>query len=180
MPSVVAFKVTGKPPAQELEQVFKQYYQLVYRTAYSVTGNVQDAEDVLQSVFAGLARRELPLDLMKNPKGYLYRSAFNLSLNTLRYRKRHAATGAGVEALENIAAVPYFEESEELHKRLYEAIAELHPTAAQMVILRYAHDQSLAEIAKLLGTTRSTVAVTLFRSRARLKKLIRSCLENRS
>src|SRR5438477_3981057 len=104
MSSVVVFKVTSKSPAQELGDLLKEYYPLVYRTAYGVTGNVQDAEDVLQSVFAGLVRRELPPDLMKNPKAYLYRAAFNLSLNTLRYRKRHAATGYDVEAQENVAA----------------------------------------------------------------------------
>jgi DNA-directed RNA polymerase specialized sigma24 family protein len=38
------------------------------------------------------------------------------------------------------------------------------------VILRYVHDYSLADIAKMLGTTRSTVAVSLYRSRSRLKK----------
>jgi RNA polymerase sigma factor (sigma-70 family) len=61
---------------------------------------------------------------------------------------------------------------EELERRLYEGIHQLHEGAAQIVILRYVHDYSIAEIAKSLGTTRSTVAVSLFRSRARLKKLI--------
>jgi RNA polymerase sigma factor (sigma-70 family) len=66
---------------------------------------------------------------------------------------------------------------EELDRRLHEAIAELHPSAAQVVILRYVHNHSLADIAKLLGTTRSTVAVTLFRARARLKKLLLNASE---
>jgi len=57
---------------------------------------------------------------------------------------------------------------------LWQAIAELNETAAQILILRYVHQCSLATIASVLGTTRSTVAVSLFRSRARLKKLIRA------
>jgi RNA polymerase sigma factor (sigma-70 family) len=64
--------------------------------------------------------------------------------------------------------------TEELDQRLSAAIAELSETAAQIVILRYIHNCSIEEIAKLVGTTRSTVAVSLFRSRARLKKLIRA------
>ena len=43
----------------------------------------------------------------------------------------------------------------------------------RFLILRYVHDYDLAQIAKTLGTTRGSVAVSLFRSRARLKKKIR-------
>jgi RNA polymerase sigma-70 factor (ECF subfamily) len=179
MSTVTVFKVIGTPNTQELEQVFREHYQLVYRTAYSVTGNVQDAEDVLQTIFAGLLRRELPPDIRKNPRAYFYRAAFNLSLNRVRDRKRHVSSG-DVETLEDVAHHSDSDVNEELDKRLYEAIAELHPTAAQIVILRYVHNHTLADIAKLLGTSRSTVAVSLFRSRARLKKLIQHSLEKRS
>jgi RNA polymerase sigma factor (sigma-70 family) len=64
--------------------------------------------------------------------------------------------------------------AEEAERRLYDAIASLHPVSGQILMLRYVHNHSLAEIARLLRTTRSTVAVSLFRSRARLRKLIRA------
>jgi RNA polymerase sigma factor (sigma-70 family) len=64
--------------------------------------------------------------------------------------------------------------NEEMDGYLWAAIAELEESSAQILILRYIHGQSIAEIAKVIGTTRSTVAVSLFRSRARLKKLIRA------
>lgn len=156
--------------AQELEQIFKDHYQFVYRTAFSVTGSEADAEDILQTIFATLLRREIQPDLRKNPRAYLYRAAFNQSLNLIRSRKRHPTTG--VEVLERVAAAPASGVEEELEKRLYEGIQQLHEGAAQIVILRYVHDYSLADIARSLGTTRSTVAVSLFRSRALLKKLI--------
>jgi DNA-directed RNA polymerase specialized sigma24 family protein len=38
------------------------------------------------------------------------------------------------------------------------------------------HEYSDAEIAKLLGTSRGTIAVSLYRSRAHLKKLLRASL----
>ena len=155
---------------QELEQIFKDHYQFVYRTAFTVTGSEADAEDILQTIFATLLRREILPALTKNPRAYLYRAAFNQSLNLIRSRKRHPTTG--VEVLEKVAAAPSSTVEEELEKRLYEGIQQLHEGSAQIVILRYVHNYSVAEIAKSLGTTRSTVAVSLFRSRARLKKLI--------
>jgi RNA polymerase sigma-70 factor (ECF subfamily) len=56
---------------------------------------------------------------------------------------------------------------------LTEAIAELPPGDAHVVILRYIHDYSDAEIARLLGVSRGSIAMRLFRSRLRLRKLMR-------
>jgi DNA-directed RNA polymerase specialized sigma24 family protein len=41
-----------------------------------------------------------------------------------------------------------------------------------MLVLRYEHGFTEVEIGRLLGTSRAVVAVTLFRARARLKKLL--------
>lgn len=165
----------GEAPKQlshQLERIFDRHYELIYRTAYSVTGSAADAEDIVQTIFVRLLNRELPPDLSTTPERYLYRAAFNLSLNTIRDKKREVLTDdmeifdtsydTGDPSAEDLA----------LDRALREAIAMLHPAAAQAVILRYVHDYSLADIARMLGTTRSTVAVSLFRSRSRLKKYL--------
>jgi RNA polymerase sigma factor (sigma-70 family) len=159
----------GDPPrqlSQLLERIFDQHYELMYRTAYSLTGNRADAEDIVQTIFLRLLNRDLPPDLRSAPERYLYRAAFNLSLNTIRDRARHVLTD-NLEAFD--AGYAPSEESAAVDGRIREAIAGLHPAAAQIVVLRYVHDYSIAEIAGMLGTTRGTVAVSLFRSRARLK-----------
>jgi RNA polymerase sigma factor (sigma-70 family) len=157
--------------ADDFEQIFKEHSGLIYRTAYGVTGSPEDAEDVLQTIFLRLLVRDLPPDLKQKPKAYLYRAAVNLSLDILRARKRQARAGA-VLAAEPTPPANDSDFEEELHRLLYEAIAELQPESAQIVILRHIHNYSDAEIAKLLGASRAAVAVRLFRSRTRLKKLI--------
>ena len=77
---------------QELEQLFREHYPMLYRTAYSMLDNPTDAEDVPQTIFLRLLRSGLPPDLQKNPQGYLYRAAVNLSLNVIRARKRRRLT----------------------------------------------------------------------------------------
>jgi RNA polymerase sigma-70 factor, ECF subfamily len=171
--------IAGQPFPQEFEDLFREHYVLVYRTAYGVTGRVEDAEDVAQTVFLRLLRRENPRELLKNPKGYLYRAAVNLSLTIVQTRQRRART----ETSEELAvAVPSRASSraEELHRKLYEAIAQLNPKAASILILRYLHNYSDADIATLLGTSRGVIAVTLYRSRARLKKLMDASLGEES
>jgi len=167
-----ALNVKSPLTDSEFDQLFREHYQLVYRTAFSVTRRAEDAEDVLQTVFLRLVRRELPADLKKNPKAYLYRAAFNHAVDILRARPRDPFP-PDIERFAK-AVSDDWHSAEEVERRLYAAIEKLHPTAVQILMLRYVHNYSIAGIARLIGTTRSTVAVSLFRSRARLRKLIRA------
>src|SRR5262249_25356266 len=80
--------------SQQLERIFDQHYELIYRTAYSLTGSSADAEDIVQTIFVRLLNRELPPDLSTTPERYLYRAAFNLSLNAIRDKRRRVLTGS--------------------------------------------------------------------------------------
>ena len=164
---------------QEFEDLFQEHYVLTYRTAYGITGRVEDAEDVVQTIFLRLLQREKPPELVKNPRGYLYRAAVNQSLTIVQIRQRRAQVEAGEELAVSLPARAS-SRAEELHRKLYGAIAQLRPKAASILILRYLHNYSDTEIAKLLGTSRGVIAVTLFRSRARLKKLLGASLGEES
>ena len=154
------------------ERIFREFHRFVYRTAYGVTGRAEDAEDVVQTVFLRLFR-QIPPEVEKNPKAYLYRAAFNTALTIVRSRRRRRVSAQDVETLSAPSAAPDYEKTESLQQKLDDAITRLTPQSAEILILRYVHGCDLAEIAKIVGTTRSTVAVSLFRSRARLKKIIR-------
>ena len=164
---------------QELETIFKEHSAMIYRTAFGVTGSPADAEDVLQAIFVRLIR-QFPLGLGKNPQAYLYRAAVNASLNVIRERRRRREDSVDhAEGWE--MSVPTNSLEKELeHRRLYEAIAELKPDVAQILILRYMHNKSDVEIAELLGVSRGAIALKLFRSRRRLKNLLRTKLEDES
>src|SRR5688572_4014289 len=120
MSTAIVSDVTAQALDREFEQLFREHYRMAYRTAYGVTGSAQDAEDVVQTIFLRLLRREFPPDLKQNPKPYLYRAAVNLSLNTIRERKWDLLTD--FEPASPVNPGP----AEEVHKRLYEAVAELN------------------------------------------------------
>jgi RNA polymerase sigma-70 factor (ECF subfamily) len=163
----------GEALEREFAELFHDHYHMVYRTAYGVIGNASDAEDVAQTIFLRLLQRNLPLDLKRNPRAYLYRAAVNLSLTTIQQKKRHVLTD-DAEQFEAQSSVDAGDAAEDVHRRLFEAVAELTPESAQILILRYVHNYTDAEIAKLLGTSRGTIAVSLYRSRIRLRKLMRA------
>jgi RNA polymerase sigma-70 factor, ECF subfamily len=180
MSTITVPKRNAAPAIPDFERIFREHASLVYRTAYAVMGNREDADDILQTVFLRLLRRESAPDLGSNPKGYFYRAALNLSLDTIKIRQRQPQ---GTRDPEQVSAPLHTgDESfdDDMHRRLYEAIAQLSPEAAEILILRYVHNTSDAEIAKMLGVSRTVVAVRLFRTRARLKELIRNSLGDNS
>jgi RNA polymerase sigma-70 factor (ECF subfamily) len=154
----------------EVEVLFREHSRLVYRTACVVTGNREDAEDVLQTIFLRLARA-VPDALYKNPAGYLYRAAVNVSLNKIRLQRRQVLTG-DFHFLDVAQSPPGSKVDEGTVRRLHEAISTLSPRTVEILILRYVHDYTEPQIAKLLGRARSTITVTLFRARNRLRTLL--------
>jgi RNA polymerase sigma-70 factor (ECF subfamily) len=163
-----------KALSEEFAEIFRDHYPMIYRTAYSITGSKPDAEDVLQTIFLRLLQRDVPVEFKRSPKAYLYRAAVNLALNTLRSRKSRG----GIEDVEQLEAPAHAvdpdasREDEEIQRCLLDAVAQLRPKAVEILILHYEHNYSDAEIAKMLGKSRGTIAVTLYRARARLKKLM--------
>src|SRR5256885_9184521 len=77
-------------PLEEVERLFREHYNLIFRTAYRVTGSDVDAEDVLQTIFLRLARRK-ELDLSPSPASYFHRAAINAALDLVRSRSKTSA-----------------------------------------------------------------------------------------
>ena len=82
-----ATQATMPPPAPELGQIYRDHHKRVLSAAYRVTGNAQDAEDVLQTVFMRLVRREGGSPLSDSPGSYLHRAAINAALDVVRSRE---------------------------------------------------------------------------------------------
>jgi RNA polymerase sigma-70 factor (ECF subfamily) len=154
---------------EALEAVFREYAPMIYRTARMVTGNSEDAEDIVQTIFLRLLRGEYTSKLQGNPRGYLHQAAVNLSLDVLRRRRRRTF----IHDVDDLAAPAPAGSGDRLaHHQLEAALAQLEPDAVHILTLRYVHGYTLAEIAGLLGTSRGAIALRFFRVRRRLKKLL--------
>jgi RNA polymerase sigma-70 factor, ECF subfamily len=168
----------GAAPAGGLEAIFSQHHAAVYRAAYRITGNSMDAEDVLQTVFTRLLRRDGTLDLSQSAASYLHRAAVNASLDLLRSRRRARAVAlADVE--ENLTDESYpgperHSRSRELGRRLRQALSQLSPRQAEIFSLRYLEGMGNLDIARQLGTSQTAIAVVLHRARHRLQRELES------
>jgi RNA polymerase sigma-70 factor (ECF subfamily) len=182
-PDLSALSDTGANLAavesDSVEALFQRHNQRIFRTAYRVTGNAADAEDVLQTVFLRVARGQENTAAAENAEAYFSRAAVNASLDLLRSKKRSKTVG--IDDVESDASVSPFvaqqnpethHEDHELRKLIREAVSKLGDTAGQMFALRYFEGYGNAEIAKLMNTSALVVGVTLHRARTRLRKEI--------
>jgi len=168
-----------------LERVFVENKERVFRAAYRVTGSASDSEDVVQSVFLKLARRELSEigDDIQNIGGYLHRAAVNAALDIVRSRRD--AQNMPLEDAEISRPLELASRGEgeysplELRRWLRQAVGKLGTRSAEMFVLRYVEGRDNSEIAKMLKTSRATVAVTLHRTRSLLKKDFRAYMEGK-
>jgi RNA polymerase sigma factor (sigma-70 family) len=120
------------------------------------------------------------VEIRTNPGGYLYKAAVNAALDVLKARRRRPVLVEHLEQLD--IAAPTFDSHrlEELHQRLYAALDQLSPEARGILILRYMHKKSVAEIGETLGVSRAVVSLRLFRSRARMRTLLRNAVGDQS
>ncbi|MGE5644483.1 MAG: RNA polymerase sigma factor [Acidobacteriota bacterium] len=152
----------GTPVA--LEEIFRERHELVFRAAWRITGDLNDAEDVLQTVFLRLLRQGWSPDSVDNVEAYLRRAAVNAALDIVRARRDSKKV-----PFEDVEPVMRQHAAGELRAMLRAALARLSPKAAEMFALRYFEGYGNAEIAQMLAISAASVAVTLHRTRGQLQ-----------
>jgi RNA polymerase sigma-70 factor, ECF subfamily len=175
-------QILDMPPAThtaaDLESVFREHHAMVFRAAYRVTGNATDAEDVLQTVFLRLLKRDPEAEPVASIASFLHRAAVNAAVDLMRSRQN--IRNIPLDDLEPVLAESAHNApdrahaSSEIRDWLRAAIARLNPRIAEMFALRFFEGKDNPEIAQLLNTTPGTVAVTLSRTRDRLEKEYRA------
>ena len=166
--------------AGEVEKLFREHHDRVFRVAYRVTGSLVDAEDVLQTVFLRLSRRQ-EVNLEPNPGSYLHRAAVNASLDLLRRRGRSQIVS--IDEVEGAlpgdkALNPESRRAnQELRGAIRGAISHLGEKTAEMFVLKYFEGYGNQEIAEMMGTSAMVVGVLLHRARTRVKKELGEYLE---
>jgi RNA polymerase sigma-70 factor (ECF subfamily) len=157
------------------ETFYRRHEPGVYRTALALTRDSMAADEVVVDTFLRAYRARDTLDTARSPVPWLQRVAINLSVTCLRRFRRR---GAPMDVPETIPAgdrhgsPEWCAENGELGRVLVAAIGRLPPHLRSVVVLRFVHGASLAEIAadldRPLGTVKSRLHEALRRLRADL------------
>ena len=156
----------------------EQHSRSVFRLAYRMTGNEQDAEDVVQESFLRAYRQLGRFESRANFGTWLYRIVSNCSVDLMRSKQaRHdQVRGDSLDqegAMELPAAdVPGPEriaESAEIQRRVEGALRELSPLERAAFTLRHYEGRSIDEISATLGLGTSAAKHSVFRAVKKLR-----------
>ena len=147
-----------------ITELYERHYRAVYHTALRVTGNPADAEDVLQTVFLRILKREKGPEPESMQESYFRRAAANAALDLLRRKVTHAET-----ELKETSSRASTEDRSLLKDQLRRAIAALEKDDAVLFLLRYVEGLSNGELATLFGQEKNNIAVRLHRIRQSLQ-----------
>jgi RNA polymerase sigma-70 factor (ECF subfamily) len=170
---------------KEFARLVEQYDRFIYRLAFRIVGNPQDAEDVLQETFIKAMKHLPEFDGRSSLSTWLYRIATNEALMILRKdQKRNVSLDEpdqngederGPMEIVDWCCLP--EEtlmSAEAKEYLNQAIAELPATLKAVVVLRDIQGLSTRETSTILNISELAVKTRLSRARMKLRQSLSS------
>ena len=156
---------------RKTEELFVEHYDFMFATARKFLKQKADAEDVVQSLYFKLVDCELPPDVWEDPKGYLYRTVVNTYFNWKSARKSRKEQ-QGVEKLE-IGEPRSGHAHENAANQVEHLLGSLDEDIVEIVMLHVDSGYSDAEIAAMVGGSRSKITMILTRAREKLRKIRR-------
>lgn len=160
------------PPSWD--EIVREHSARVYRLAYRLSGNPQDAEDLTQETFLRVFR-SLSSYTPGTFEGWLHRITTNLFLDQARRRKRIRMEAMGEDAARVVSTDDHgrpergFEHAN-LDNDVQRALDELRPEYRAAVVLCDIEGLSYEEIAVTLGVKLGTVRSRIHRARAQLRE----------
>jgi RNA polymerase sigma-70 factor (sigma-E family) len=148
--------------------VVAQWHPLL-RTAYLLTGDWQEAEDLVQSALVRVHRNWHRIERRDAPAVYARRVLVNVAASS--WRRRLRLREHSVESLPDLPAPDAFGRSDD-RDVLRRACLELPPRMRAVLVLRYFEDLSEAETAATLGISLGAVKSQTSRALGRLRTVL--------
>jgi RNA polymerase sigma-70 factor (ECF subfamily) len=141
----------------DFESFTREHYPTVVRTLALAIGDPRAAEDAAQEAFTKASVRWRRVQRMERPAGWVYVVALNSARRALKHRP--AIAGPTTATAAHADRVDRVDHAAAVANRLtvHEALAELAPQQRAAIVLRYLSDLSVADTARALGVTESTV-----------------------
>jgi len=164
----------GEPAAWE--PLMLAHQEPVFRLAYLLLGDPDDAEDVTQETFLRAYNNLKRFDPTRPLRPWLLSIAVNLSRNRHRSMGRYLTAITRAFRLETQNSLDIEERSEldQDSHQLWKAVRQLSIDDQQVVYLRFFLDLSVAEAAQALDVAEGTVKSRLNRALGRLRAIIKT------
>jgi len=145
--------------SDELGRLYQDEGSRLWRAVFAYGGDAEIANDAVAEAFAQCIRRG---DAVRDPRAWVWRSAFRIAAGELKERRRDQTLGTEDRPGEIPDAVG----------DLMNLIAGLPRQQRAALVLRHYAGYDTREVARIIGTSQATVRVHLSRGRRRLRELM--------
>jgi RNA polymerase sigma-70 factor, ECF subfamily len=154
----------------------ERHSRALFRLAFRMTRNEQDAEDVVQETFLKAFRQLDRFEGRSSVGSWLHRIAANCAYDALRRRERDKARTTTPQAEDELDALPARDpsldrlvHSKEVSRRVGVAMARLSPLERSAFVLRHFEQLSTREIGEVLGLEAGAAKQSVFRAVRKLR-----------
>jgi len=171
--------------ADAFQVLVERHSRSVFRLAFRMTGNEQDAEDVVQESMLRAYKQLGRFDERASFGTWLYRIATNCSLDLVRSRKRRSAyqaigaDGDHSEMEDPVMALPSTDPSPErialsgeVRDRVTAAMNELSATERSAFVLRHFEGMRIEEVSRVLECQPGAAKHSVFRAVQKLRRAL--------
>ncbi len=165
----------------------ERHSRSIFRLAYRMCGNEQDAEDVVQETFLRAYKQIDRFDGRSAFSTWLYRICANCSLDLLRSRKSRKEVNIkdrGEQSTDWLEAVATpqpgperLTQSRQLAKLLEPALNQLSEMERAAFVLRHYEGCDIEEIARTLGVQANAAKHSVFRAVQKLRRALEPAWE---
>ena len=169
-------RAVGAGDHRAFERLVRKYQNPVFNFVFRCLGDRHAAEDIMQEAFLGLYRAAPCFAERAQVSTWIFRIAYNLSMNEIKRRKRHLNLKEALHNLPHVDAGPSTLsaiEARELEKGIITALDQLPKNQKAAMLLRLNEEHSYAEISEILSVSVSSVESLIFRARTRLRQLLK-------
>lgn len=160
---------------RKIEEIYKDYYGIVYKYLFCLTHNKDLSEDLAQETFVKMIKNIDKFSGKSKLSSWICEIAKNNWIDYLRKNKRQIEIVNGnkedkeieIQSEQNIE--DEFIEKEDRDK-VYEKINSLDEVSKKVMYLRVQGDLSFKEIGDILGRTENWARVTFYRGKQKLKE----------
>jgi RNA polymerase sigma-70 factor (ECF subfamily) len=154
----------------------ERYQNMAITIAFRLTGNMQDAEDIVQNAFVKAFHNLHRFQQKSKFSTWLFRIVYTTSLSAISKNTQkkqyidyqYFAEGESAFTWDHIAEM----EKEEQKKIINQALVQLHPSETLVISLYYWEDFSVKEVSEVSGLSIENVKIKLYRGRKNLEQLL--------
>lgn len=170
------FSFFTRSAPHRFERQIRPHLETLHRYASRLTGNIADAEDLVQDLLLSLYRKNINLDTLDNPATWLVKSLYHQFIDFTRKQARNPSIPNRESMQDLLDTLPdtnghaeQWAEQVALQRQIRTALSALNPEQRALVVFHDMEGLTLSELETILGTPLGTLKSRLHRARQALR-----------